>query len=66
MWVTNLLINAKEKKVFFRKQFGKFWASDNSDLQIKIVTAEQNHRLQQLYIYKKNYSFNANLLIGDN
>ena len=29
------LITAKEKKVFFRKQFSKFWASDNSDLQIK-------------------------------
>ena len=35
VWVTNLLINAKEKKGFFRKQFSKFWSSDNSDLQIK-------------------------------
>ena len=33
--VTNLLLNAKEKKIFFRKQFSKFRALDNSDLQIK-------------------------------
>ena len=36
----SVFIDAKEKKVIFRKHFSKFRASDNSDLQIKMITVQ--------------------------
>ena len=54
----------QKKKGFFRKLLSKFWASSNSDLQIKRSlqnkTTDHNN-----YTNIKKYSFNADLLIRD-
>ena len=53
----------RNKGLFFRKQFSKFIALDNSDLKIKRSLPNKTTDYNN-YTYK-NYSFKANLLIRD-